>query len=144
MYRGPVCLKNCLHIFCCSCLAKQLEGRLLKSLTCPICKEAFDQKDVVSSLSTLSILGTLQIKCKQQCGEKYSISEKYELINHENVCSGPEKPFRLLDILNIDESSGIPREVEKAAYHVVKLKMASSSEPSKGIKFHSGGPRVKT
>ena len=137
IYRRPICLKTCLHNFCFSCLTKQLEGQNMQSLACPTCKNKIRVEDIVFSITLNGILGTLLIECKNKCGAKYKISQREESFLHYKSCCGPEKSFRLLDILNIDQSSSIPKEVEKAAYHVVKLKIASSNEPCKGIKFQS-------
>ena len=129
--------------FCFVCLTKQIEGQNMESLSCPTCQAGFNSQDIVFSSTLNGILETLIIECKNKCGAKFKMNKKEDSLFHLKSCSGAEKAFKLLDILNIEQSSNIPKELEKAAYHVVKLKIASSNEPSKGIKFKSGGPRVR-
>jgi len=59
-------------------------------------------------------------------------------VAHEESCKGTVDSFKLVDILSIPTNGEVPKQMEKAAYHVVTHKMV----PNKGIEFSTGGSRV--
>lgn len=62
-------------------------------------------------------------------------SSKIDNKSKSNSTSG----FSLSDIFTITDESGIPREMEDAALHIIKQKMVKSNLLNKSIEFKSGG-----
>ena len=71
---------------------------------------------------SINILGTLQQRCKKNCGVNFNIQQQDKMVLHENQCIGPEKYFRLLDILNVSQDKEIPKDVEKSCLSRSKTK----------------------
>ena len=116
LMKMPVIIKSCLHRFCFECLADSIEGQGLYDLKCPTCQEVFSYNQIVDDNMVRGI--------------------------KESLAQENKGKFKLIDILNIKKSSEIPTDLEKATYHIVKLKMDSSTQPSKKIQLKSGGPKV--
>ena len=144
VFRRPVKIKSCEDTFCLLCFTRFAEGKLKKNLRCPTCREVFEKDDVAASPAATKLLDSLSSKCEKGCGKTFKCVESIEKNVHESSCKGPEESFKLLDILNIPNTSEVPRKIEQAAYHVVRHKMVNSILPNNGIEFLSGGSRVST
>ena len=121
-----------------------MEGTKLTELKCPICYVNFQVDDLEESLPMRELIGTLIIQCRHSCGEVFDITERSEMQLHEKRCKGAEASFTLSSVLQLTETSIIPKEIEKPACHLVKIKIAKSTEPSSLIRFATGGLNVST
>ena len=95
---------------------------------CPSCKIKISKTDANPSTDLETMLSLLQPKCKV-CSKKFKIKNHDQYINHIQACSvngSQNKPVLVNDIFSIFEAH-IPRPIEDAALHVLKMKMALSN-----------------
>ena len=97
----------------------------------------------------------LVIECKYNCDKKFKNKDLTDKYNHEIQCTGPvtnqnsinssnsanSTNSSLTEIFTINENTEIPRNIEDVALHVIKQKLAQST--NNVIEFASGGPRVR-
>ena len=143
----PVIIKGCEHVFCFSCLATELKGRNFNVSKCPKCNIIIKPNDVTASNYINSMLQLLVLSCKT-CTVKFLASTQYqEYQEHIKCCtinssSNSSPNTSLSDVYSLTPENIIPRDVENAALHVIKTKIAQSDLPNCSIKFKSGGPWV--
>nr|XP_047139201.1 BRCA1-associated RING domain protein 1-like [Hydra vulgaris]XP_047139202.1 BRCA1-associated RING domain protein 1-like [Hydra vulgaris] len=142
----PVSLKRCEHLFCFLCIVEKIKFKYLDETFCPKCNEKVFYDDLFTSKQTDSLLRMLTTVCSF-CNSKFNLLKEYELYkSHKGIClkeaSVPQSfaaSISVNDVFKINENSDIPYEVEKAALHVIKQKMAKFG--GKSVEFKSGGPR---
>ncbi|XP_047136184.1 uncharacterized protein LOC124813329 isoform X3 [Hydra vulgaris] len=142
----PVSLKRCKHLFCFLCIVEKIKFKYLDETFCPKCNKKVFYDDLFTSKQTDSLLRMLTIVCSF-CNSKFNLLKEYELYkSHKGIClkeaSVPQSfaaSISVNDVFKINENSDIPYEVEKAALHVIKQKMAKFG--GKSVEFKSGGPR---
>lgn len=140
IFHSPVILQECQHSFCLNCILPKIEGRRISETVCPSCGSQFS---ILSpSTNVTAMLRCLQIECIDKCGKTFSVAdiEKIPSYCNELKKATSTPAMKVNDILLMDDVSKIPREVEDAALHVIKQKLASSN--SGVAEFKSGGPRV--
>jgi len=70
------------------------------------------------------------------CGRNFRIDEARS--GHEKTCRGPPpRPLTLTDVLKVETKELLPKDAERAAFHVIKHKIANSHLPNRGILFGS-------
>ena len=155
--RRPVIIKKCEHLLCFTCFGNYVKNKNVKETFCLICKTNFEICDVQYSSNTQKLLLLLQLNCKK-CDKIFNAFSEYDLykahlekcvsisssINTSNSSSTGSKnsSMTISDVFELSKDDDIPRELEDAALHVIKNKMAKSKLPNKTIEFKSGGPWV--
>jgi len=97
------------------------------------------------------MLTLLAIQCSI-CKITFNISNQYQQYqSHVIICnaqsisstsSSYENSLSLSAIFDMSETTPIPRNIEDAALHIIKNKIAQSNLPNNTIEFKTGGPRV--
>ncbi|XP_065645053.1 uncharacterized protein LOC136075538 [Hydra vulgaris] len=147
----PVTLKSCEHLFCFLCLVEEMKNKYIDETFCPKCNKKIYIDDMVTSKKTNSLLQMLTLVCNL-CKQKFNALKEYEIFKtHKSLChnelllstslltSSSNSKKSINDIFEINKDSDIPQELEEAALHIIKQKMAKSGQ--KTIEFKSGGPR---
>ncbi|XP_065667077.1 uncharacterized protein LOC136087630 isoform X2 [Hydra vulgaris] len=147
----PVTLKCCEHLFCFLCLVEEMKNKYIDETFCPKCNKKIYIDDMVTSKKTNSLLQMLTLVCNL-CKQKFNALKEYEIFKtHKSLChnelllstslltSSSNSKKSINDIFEINKDSDIPQELEEAALHIIKQKMAKSGQ--KTIEFKSGGPR---
>ena len=144
-------LKECQHTFCFICLSKNIRGLNVLESKCPSCTKEIKINSAPATNSQ-KLIDSLLIACPK-CGKKFPINQYTNYHQHISTCeklwssnssisNSSNSSYTINDIFNLTTQSDIPREVEDAALHVLKNKMANSHLPNKTVEFKSGGPRV--
>ena len=86
------------------------------------------------------------LSCKT-CNTKYSPITEYNIYfihEKEGSLSTTEQSqsMSVPDIFDLTQECTIPRLVEDAALHVIRIKMSMSTLPNKSTEFKTEGPRV--
>ncbi|XP_065662493.1 BRCA1-associated RING domain protein 1-like [Hydra vulgaris] len=147
----PVTLKSCEHLFCFLCLVEEMKNKYIDETFCPKYNKKIYIDDMVTSKKTNSLLQMLTLVCNL-CKQKFNALKEYEIFKtHKSLChnelllstslltSSSNSKKSINDIFEINKDSDIPQELEEAALHIIKQKMAKSGQ--KTIEFKSGGPR---
>ena len=101
------------------------------------------KKDNNPSKHIRGLIQSLKWSCVKDCGELFALEEYYEKKRHEKIfthCFNREKsltsPMTLEDIFSVN--SDISKDMEEAAVHIIKHKLAKSTLPNKQIEFKTG------
>ena len=139
--RRPIIIRSCEHAFCLECLFPRIEGKSQKEVNCFTCNINFNNNDLQPSKLISNILTQLVLSCVKNCGAVFPVSDISAKTTHEKHCYfNQSSPTTVMQILSLTPTKEISREIEDAALHVVKQKMAKTN--SRTIEFKSGGPRV--
>ena len=114
---ATVMLVDCQHSFCVTCIVPQLQGKQQSNTNCPTCNTNIEFDKIKPSLNVVEMTKILK--------------PKYQ---HNNLS------ITTNSILSIQDASEICPDMEAAALHIIKTKMAKSN--SNSVEFPSGGPRV--
>ena len=114
---APVMLVDCQHSFCVTCIVPQLQGKQQSNTNCPTCNTNIEFDKIKPSLNVVEMTKILK--------------PKYQ---HNNLS------ITTNSILSIQDASEICPDMEAAALHIIKTKMAKSN--SNSVEFPYGGPRV--
>ena len=137
----PVLISNCEHLFCLFCLTRKVENVNLSNLNCPKCGNNFSDSQVNPAKRATENLGLLRKECSKGCGEKILLKDDDDYERHVKSCKG-KSVLSVDDILKIPLGGSFPKNVERAAVHVIKSKMALSTLPNKGVALNTGSSRV--
>ena len=146
LIRRPILATDCEHQFCMNCLFPLLKGVAKKDSKCPICKHELTIDNLKVSKKIQLMTESLQIKCRKNCEILFNIKDIEQLKFHEGICTDTNSSFSSndsftsTDIFNLMPDDPVPRNMEDAALHINKIKIAESTSPT--IKFLSGGPRL--
>ena len=138
----PVLNVHCHHVLCLNCLLSRVEGNQLDGLECPIneCENLINPSSFIHSKCSIDLIQRIKIKCSESCGVSFKITDMATKIDHEKNCFGKKSSSKLAELFDIDVGKAIPREIEDAAAHIVKTRLAQSK--TKEISFNTGGSRV--
>ena len=146
----PVIIKGCEHVFCFLCLGAILRGQSIINSTCPQCNQSIKVTDVTPSNYINNMVHLLTLSCKKCTAKFVAATQFMEYTEHVEHCSANNiscslntvETNSLSTIYSLTPESTIPRNLEDAALHVIKTKIAQSNLPNNAIKFKSGGPFV--
>ena len=135
---------KCEHSFCMKCTTPILQGKNTATTKCPKCFININAiSDLLPSKQIYNLLDCLVMECIKNCGKTFKIKDNTKE-QHELQCTKTQKSYSanttLLDIFSLDEESHISRDMEDAALHIIRQKMAKTASTT--VEFKSGGPRV--
>ena len=150
--RRPI-LTECNHLYCFNCMVTYLRGKDETNSICPECNTKILQNTLISPKHINDMLKVIQIKCKNNCKNIFTIQNYENYKEHEINCTfnksdstsfnksdSSSNSLTLSDIMNFSPDSQISRDMEEAALKIIKNKFTQSS--TKTIEFKTGGPRV--
>ena len=145
LLQTPLMFTKCEHSFCLKCITQMVEGKNISTTKCPTCLVKInDVNDLIPSKQIYNLLDCLAMECIKNCGKTFKIKD-HTKEQHELQCSTKNQETyvsntTLQDIFSIDAESDISRDMEDAALHIIRQKMAKTASTT--IEFKSGGPRV--
>lgn len=140
----PIILTACQHSMCFQCLVPLVYGKEENDTHCPICNTNVLLNTISYSQQIHNMIQCLVLQCSHNCGKIFTIKNYTEKLLHEKNCFGSSQVTQTSTMLSEAFSTAtdvnLTREMQDAALHVLKIKMANSN--SEVVEFPSGGPRV--